>query len=266
MDPAALASCIPGCEKLEPDGPDRFRARITIGLAADPAVRTPFTAAGIRLGTLVRVLPTGAWDYTVDISAHETATNPDGTTVDSNPYGLRVVSDRVVVTDAGANALLQISLDGSIGTLAVFPARAVAGRSMQSVPTTVTSGPNGELFVGELTGVPYPVGAASVFRVPGNGGTPLAVAGGFTNIIDIVYDERNRIGYVLEHDADGIIPATGPGVTGRLIRVTADGSQTVIASAGLVKPGGIALGPDGALYVTNRSISPGIGEVVRIHP
>lgn len=34
MDPAALASCIPGCEKLEPDGADRFRARITIGLAA----------------------------------------------------------------------------------------------------------------------------------------------------------------------------------------------------------------------------------------
>jgi len=34
MDPAAIASCIPGCETLEPDGPDRYRARITIGLAA----------------------------------------------------------------------------------------------------------------------------------------------------------------------------------------------------------------------------------------
>ena len=34
MDPAAIASCIPGCEALEPDGPDRYRAKITMGLAA----------------------------------------------------------------------------------------------------------------------------------------------------------------------------------------------------------------------------------------
>jgi carbon monoxide dehydrogenase subunit G len=34
LDPAAIASCIPGCERLEPDGPDRFKAAITIGMAA----------------------------------------------------------------------------------------------------------------------------------------------------------------------------------------------------------------------------------------
>src|SRR4030065_2500201 len=34
MDPAAIASCIPGCEKLEPEGEDRYRARLTIALAA----------------------------------------------------------------------------------------------------------------------------------------------------------------------------------------------------------------------------------------
>jgi carbon monoxide dehydrogenase subunit G len=34
MDPAVIASCIPGCEQLEPDGPDRYRARLTVGLAA----------------------------------------------------------------------------------------------------------------------------------------------------------------------------------------------------------------------------------------
>jgi uncharacterized protein len=34
MDPAAIASCIPGCEKLEPEGDDRYRAAITIGMAA----------------------------------------------------------------------------------------------------------------------------------------------------------------------------------------------------------------------------------------
>ena len=34
MDPSAIAACIPGCEALEPDGADRYRAKITVGLAA----------------------------------------------------------------------------------------------------------------------------------------------------------------------------------------------------------------------------------------
>jgi uncharacterized protein len=34
LDPSAIASCIPGCEQLEPDGENRYRARITLGIAA----------------------------------------------------------------------------------------------------------------------------------------------------------------------------------------------------------------------------------------
>jgi carbon monoxide dehydrogenase subunit G len=34
MDPSAIASCIPGCESLKPDGPDRYHARLTVALAA----------------------------------------------------------------------------------------------------------------------------------------------------------------------------------------------------------------------------------------
>jgi carbon monoxide dehydrogenase subunit G len=34
MDPAVIASCIPGCESLDPDGEDRYRARLTVALAA----------------------------------------------------------------------------------------------------------------------------------------------------------------------------------------------------------------------------------------
>jgi hypothetical protein len=76
---------------------------------------------------------------------------------------------------------------------------------------------------------------------------------------------RARVGYVLEHDSDGIIPPLGPGVTGRVVRINRDGTQTVLTSA-LIKPGGIAVGPDGAVYVTQRSIFASTGEVVRIAP
>ena len=34
MDPAVIASCIPGCDRLEPTGDDRYRASLTIALAA----------------------------------------------------------------------------------------------------------------------------------------------------------------------------------------------------------------------------------------
>ena len=34
MDPAVIASCIPGCDRFEPEGDDRYRARLTVALAA----------------------------------------------------------------------------------------------------------------------------------------------------------------------------------------------------------------------------------------
>ncbi len=241
-------------------------AWVLVGFGGNPAARSPFDAAGIRLGWLVRVQPSGQWDPVVDISAHEAANNPAGGPVDSNPYGLRVLANRAVIADAGANALLQIGPDGRVSTLAVFSNRQLPnGATMEPVPTTVTEGANGALFVGELTGQPYPVGAARVYFVPPGGGGPVPVAGGFTNIIDIAVAPTGG-GYVLEHDADGIIPVLGPGVAGRIVRINVDGTQTVIATPGLVKPGGIAIGPDGALYVTNRSIFAGTGEVLRIVP
>ena len=244
-------------------------AWVTIGLAADPAVRAPFEAAGIRLGRLVQVsTSTGQWTPVVDIAAHEAAANPDGGHVESNPYGLRVLSDRAVVADAGANALLNIAATGQVSTLAVFPPRLSPnpfGPGMipaESVPTAVAESPDGNFYVGELTGFPFPVGGARIFRVPRNGGTPVVVAEGFTNIIAIAVDASGA-GYILEHDADGIIR---PGTAGRLTRVHANGTMTVWANADLTAPGGVVIGPDGAVYVTNRSTSAGGGEVVRFTP
>jgi glucose/arabinose dehydrogenase len=52
---------------------------------------------------------------------------------------------------------------------------------------------------------------------------------------------------------------------GGLLRVAADGTRTTIVS-GLSRPGSVAVGPDGALYVSNRSTSIGTGEVLRIEP
>jgi hypothetical protein len=34
LDPAVIASCLPGCETFEPDGEDRYRVRLTLALTA----------------------------------------------------------------------------------------------------------------------------------------------------------------------------------------------------------------------------------------
>ena len=33
MDPAVLAACLPGCQRFEPEGEDRYRVRLTAGVA-----------------------------------------------------------------------------------------------------------------------------------------------------------------------------------------------------------------------------------------
>ena len=139
---------------------------VTIGFGASPLNRSVYEAAGIRFGSLVRVTGIGQWTYALDISDYEISYNPDGNQIDSNPFGLRVLSDRAIVADAGANALLEIGQFGHTRTLAVFPRRTVGPATIDAVPTSVTVGPGGAYFVGELTGAPFPVGSAksTVYR------------------------------------------------------------------------------------------------------
>jgi len=239
-------------------------AWVTVGFGGDPATRAPFEQAGIKLDHLYNITYTGQVTPIVDIGAYESANNPDGGLIDSNAYGFKILSDRGVVADAGANALLQIDLSGAISTLATFPARTVTGPGgdveMQSVPTSVTEGPDGSLYVGELTGFPFPAGGARVYRVPAAGGEPEMVADGFTNIIDIAIG-ADGAAYVLEHDLNGLL---AEGMTGRLTKIGLFGSRTEIAAGQLEDPGALAIGPDNAIYVTTHSTSAGGGQVVRI--
>ncbi|WP_291986282.1 ScyD/ScyE family protein [Luteitalea sp.] len=239
-------------------------AFITVGSGGDPATLQPFRQAGIPFGNLLLVNYTGQITPIVDVAAHETAANPDGGLLDSNLYSLEITNTRGLVTDAGANALLQIAPNLSISTLAVFPARTVAGPGgnvqMQSVPTAVVEALDGSIYVGELTGFPFPVGGANVYRIPAGGGTPTVVATGFTNIIDIALGPDGAA-YVLEHDTNSLLTA---GNIGRLVKIGPFGFQTELAAGQLVDPGALLIGADNAVYVSVNSKSAGTGQVVRI--
>ena len=251
---------------------------LTTGLGADPAVREDlYPDSG--LGTLWRGNHArGTVRAVADLAAFEAAENPDGDLVDSNPYGLDAVPGGQVVADAGGNSLLFVDAAGRIETLAVFAATEVLAPpdsglpegtkiSMESVPTSVARGPDGAYYVGVLTGFPFPVGGANVFRVvPGL--EPTVHATGFTNIIDVAFGPDGAL-YVLEITTNGLLAAMdleNPDLRGALHRV-ADGETTTILGAddGLVAPGGIAFGKRGELYITNLSVFP-FGEVLVIEP
>ncbi|CAN5618359.1 hypothetical protein BH18ACI3_BH18ACI3_19480 [soil metagenome] len=249
---------------------------LTTGFAGDPADRTVhFGAAGRNFARLARINAAGKWSLEQDLGAYEAASNPAGDEVDSNPYGVLALAGKTVYADAGGNALNQISARGRVSTLGTFPDRMVLAPPflelppgtlipMDTVPTSIAQGPDGNFYVGQLTGFPFPVDDANVYRVPANGGAAEVAAGGFTAVIDVAFGSDGSM-YVLELAKNGLLAAFIDGDwAGALIRVAPDGTRTEIAAGMLTAPGGVAVGSDGALYVTNNSIFSGTGQVLRI--
>lgn len=239
----------------------RGNALVSVGFGADPAVRASFGAAGASLGTLVRISPSGEWRVIADVSAVEAALNPAGGAVDSNPYGLLVEPSGSFVTDAGGNSLVSVSANGATGVVTAFaptPAPPPFNQS-EAVPTEVERGPDGALYVSTLTGAPFALGAAAIYRLDASG-TTTVYAGGFKMIIDFAFDRRGAL-YVLEYDSAPLFFG-GPG---RLTLVRRDGTRVLISST-LSTPTGVTVGPDGAVYVSNKGNKAGIGEVLRFDP
>jgi hypothetical protein len=236
---------------------------VTIGLGADPAIRTQLPALD-DMGQILRTrIFKNEWKLLADLGDFEAENDPNEDGPDTNPNSVLALSDRRIVADAGANALLKVKDGGKVSVLATFPNRDVPGPggapfSMDAVPTSVAKGPDGAFYVGQLTGFPFPLGGAFVFRVePGE--DPEIFATGFTNIIDIAFDEDGAL-YVLEIFQNGLLSGDP---TGALKRVNPDGSVDLVISGGLVTPGGLAIRGDYA-YVSNCGTCAGAGEVLRI--
>lgn len=244
---------------------------------------------GATAGDLIST-PAGRATPTVIVSlaAFEAANNPDhgagpgpkfgDPSIDSNPYAFTAYRGGFAVADAAANDLLWISPSGDVTVLAVFPTQTerltpaldrklgapttMTSLTVQSVPTSVVVGPDGALYVGELTGVPYEPGRARIWRVSADKKRSL-YASGFTNISDLAFDGNDLL--VLEMAVNGLFAPSSPGA---LIRLAPGGGRTELASVGLVDPTGLAV-VGRSIYISNDGTSPGSGpgphgELVRL--
>jgi sugar lactone lactonase YvrE len=241
-------------------GSSRF---VTFGLGADPALRDQVPALADMARVVRAQFMQNAWQDVADIGDYEATVDPNADGPDSNPNGLIASGAGQVLADSGGNSLLAVDRRGRISTIATFPNRIVPGPggmpfSMDAVPTSVVVGPDGAYYVSQLTGFPFPVGGANIYRVvPGQ--APQVWASGFTNVVDLAFAGNGDL-LVVEIATNGILSGD---FAGALKRVATDGTVSTVMGAPLFAPYGIAVQGEHA-YVSNCGVCAGGGEVLRI--
>jgi hypothetical protein len=214
--------------------------------------------------------------------------------IESNPYGLAVLPDGdALVADAAGNDILRVSPDGSVTTVARLDVEEVATdlvppgtfpfplppiMESEAVPTSVTIGRDGAIYVGELKGVPFRPGSSNIWRIepdaenawcstdePDPTGSCTLYAAGFTAIQDIAFDRNSGRLYVLELAAEGVIAFEAGFVTGEfppavLLEVKrgarGNNARSELAPGTLSQPGGVVV-LQGQVYVTDGIFTSG---------
>ena len=195
-------------------------AYITLGLGGSREFQEAL--GGKYSGHLIHMAASGKWKIVADVAAHEYETNPAGGPLDSNPFGVLAEPGGRLVVDAGANALLSVAANGRVETVAVFPPLAnptgFGPPRIESVPTAVARGNDGNLYVAELTGFPFVQGLASIYRWLRDR-LLCTLCTGFKAIMDLAFGPDGSL-YIVEN-ATGPFPPPPPFApnSGRLSRV-----------------------------------------------
>jgi sugar lactone lactonase YvrE len=132
------------------------------------------------------------------------------------------------------------------------------------VPTGIARGPDGSAYVGNLTATPYADGTAKVVQIMPDG-TVTEVWTGLTAVTGVAVGADGTL-YATEMSTGNTDapPFVVPG-SGRVVRQTGPASAEPVAE-GLMLPVGLALGPDGALYVPMpaQGLNDGSGMIGRL--
>jgi hypothetical protein len=231
---------------------------VSIGYGLDPAMRGSLQPPGRLFGTLLRAnLRTKALRKLGDLAKFEGTANPIHDP-NSDPTGVAKWGRSWVATDSGGNDLVKVHRH-HVSLVNVFRDVHTSQGKVQAVPTDVVVGPDGALYMSELTGFPFVKGAASIYRiVPGH--QPKVFASGLTNVTSLAFGRGGRL-YAVQISNEGLL--TGP--TGSLWRVRSDasGKASKNLTGDLFAPYGVAIKGRNA-YVTTGAVAPGAGNVIKV--
>ncbi len=184
----------------------------------------------------------------------------------TNPYDIAVDPDgSLLVSDSGINAVLRVNTGGEVSKYAdITPLTGVASTDLDSVPTGLTRGPDGALYVGILSGHPYPEGAARIYRLEdrnGDGdamdeGETTVYADGFTAVTDVAFDTDGTLLVTeMSNDLatlDDLGYARSTEYPGRLVRWRGEEQQVEVVADDLFSPTALAVSADGDVFVSEE--------------
>lgn len=253
---------------------------VTIGMGGPPAARDLFTDTHgdfyAGLGTVQKAKMTGprtTVGTAADLAQFEADHNPHPAYLDTNPNAIVADGNGWLLADAGGNDVMRLDNKGNLSLIATFDdvlvdappfvlpdlPPGVTQIPMEAVPTSIERGPDGAIYVSQLTGFPFPVGMSSIWRI-GADGVPEQWATGLTNVTDLTFDDDGNL-YAVQIADDGLMGDNSL-MDGSLLRVgPGDGNSEVIAT-GMFAAYGVATYKDYA-YVTTGAVTPGGGAVVR---
>lgn len=186
-------------------------------------------------GTITLVADTASW-----IESHPAVFKP----ADYNPrgevFGMVADAESLWVVESNIGQVLRITPDGKITRIADLS-------TGHPIPTAPALSPNGGIYVGYLTAVPYFAGAAKVVEVTPDGKVT-DVWTGLTMITAVAVDAEGTL-YAAEMATNNTTtpPYVAPD-TGKVVRRTGQNSSEDVVTH-VNYPVSLAVGPDKALYV-----------------
>lgn len=285
-----------GPTRVLPNGKTKLITRLPGVSDVDRAGRGGLWAlVSAQRGELYRIVG-GKKTKVADITAFENRVDPANDGPESNPFDLAAIGfNRTLIADAAGNSVLIFN-HGKLDWVASLPQHRVPTKPVKNaagcpdgppeicglppffdadpVATSVDVGPDGAIYVTELTGFPATPGTSRIWRIEagtrhahcGTSSKCRVVARGFTSITDIKFGPDGSA-YVNELDEASWLALEGGAGKGGTVNKCSTGGRGLWSchaiARGLTMPIGVEI-RNGHVFAATHVLIPGQARIERV--